>query len=118
MLAPGPVSSKMDGFKTAFISTPLVLMPREKQELDPSIPKRSKVVEDSLDQCIVGGEINVPFWQGLLKTGDVFAQMVKIINGWKKGRLGDREITVMNSTGLSAVDAVCYYGAYEKICRL
>jgi alanine dehydrogenase len=85
-----------------------------KQELDPSILKRSKIVVDSIDQCIVGGEINVPLSQGLLKTSDVYAQIGEIVNGWKKGRLNDSEITVMDSTGLSAVDAVCYYGAYEK----
>ena len=85
-----------------------------KQELDPSILKRAKIVADSLDQCVVGGEINVPLSQGLLSSTDVYGQIGELANGWKKGRTSDAEITVFDSTGLSAVDAVCYYGAYQK----
>ncbi len=89
-----------------------------KQELDPKILRRAdKIVVDSLEQCKVGGEINVPLSQGILKESDVYGQIGEIVNGWKKGRERDDEITVMDSTGISPLDVVTYYRAYKKALR-
>jgi alanine dehydrogenase len=86
-----------------------------KQELDPKILQRAdKIVVDDRQQCIIGGEINVPLSQGLLKESDVYGQIGEIVNGWRKGRESDEELTVMDSTGLSILDVVCNHRAYEK----
>jgi alanine dehydrogenase len=86
-----------------------------KQELDPKVLQRAdKLVVDDLRQCVIGGEINVPLSLGLLKEGDVYGQIGEIVNGWKKGRESEDEITVMDSTGLSVLDVVCNHRAYEK----
>src|SRR5207237_818668 len=73
-----------------------------KQELDPDILKKAKTVVDSLEQCKIGGQINKPMAQGLIAEKDVYAELGEIVNGWKKGRTDDQEITVMDSTGLAA----------------
>ncbi|MGA2665330.1 MAG: ornithine cyclodeaminase family protein [Nitrososphaerales archaeon] len=89
-----------------------------KQELDPGILQRAdKIVVDSMEQCRVAGEINVPLSQGLISEGKVYGQIGELVNGWKKGREGADELTVMDSTGVSALDIVTYYRAYEKSLR-
>jgi alanine dehydrogenase len=88
-----------------------------KQELDPAILKRSKIIVDNLDQCVTGGEINVPISQGILSKEAVYGQIGEIVNGWKKGRSSDNEITVMDSTGVIALDVVTYHRAYEKALK-
>lgn len=85
-----------------------------KQELDPAILKRSTIIVDNIDQCVAGGEINVPISQGLLSKEAVYGQIGEIVNGWKRGRASDTEITIMDSTGVCALDVVTYHRAYEK----
>ncbi|MFQ5951507.1 MAG: ornithine cyclodeaminase family protein, partial [Candidatus Geothermarchaeales archaeon] len=84
-----------------------------KQEFDPKIFNRAKVVVDSLDQCKIGGDIHKPLADGSFKESDVYAEFGEIVNGWKKGREDDTEITVMDSTGLAALDVVTLYKTYK-----
>ena len=85
-----------------------------KRELDPAILGRAKVVVDSLEQCKIGGEISEPVAQGTMNEDDVHAELGEIVNGWKKGREREDEVTVMDSTGLAALDVVAFNYAYEK----
>jgi len=86
-----------------------------KQEIDPRVLARAdKIVVDNIDQCKLGGEINVPLSKGVITEDQVYAQIGEIVNGWKKGRESDDELTVMDSTGVSALDVVTYYRAYKK----
>ena len=85
-----------------------------KRELDPAILGRAKVVVDSLEQCKIGGEVSAPIAQGTMSEDDVHAELGEIVNGWKKGRESDDEVTVMDSTGLAALDVVAFNHAYEK----
>jgi len=76
-----------------------------KQELDPLIMKRaSKIVVDSLSQCIRIGEIQHAIAQGLISKEDVYAEIGEILNGDKAGRENDNELTVFDATGISAQD--------------
>lgn len=76
-----------------------------KQELDPFIIKRAdKVVVDSLAQCKVIGEIQHALVKGLIAENDVYAEIGQILTGEKMGRESDEEITLFDSTGLSAQD--------------
>ena len=85
-----------------------------KRELDPAILGRAKVVVDSLEQCKIGGEVSTPIAQGKMSEDDVYAELGEIVNGWKKGRESEDEVTVMDSTGLAALDVVAFNHAYEK----
>jgi len=76
-----------------------------KQELDPQIMVRaSKIVVDSLSQCIHIGEIQHAIRQGLIRKDDVHAEIGEILNGDKLGRENDSELTVFDATGISAQD--------------
>jgi alanine dehydrogenase len=85
-----------------------------KQELDPAILKKAKVVVDSLEHALHSSEINVPFSQGQLDLKDIWGNLGEIVAGLKQGRKGDDEITVFASTGLATQDAVTANIAYKK----
>ncbi|MDD5195939.1 MAG: ornithine cyclodeaminase family protein, partial [Candidatus Omnitrophica bacterium] len=81
---------------------------RGKQELEPAILKKAKLVVDSWEQASHSGEINVPFKKGLITRGDIYADIGEIVAGKKKGRTSPDELTVFDSTGLAIQDvAIC-----------
>jgi len=85
-----------------------------KQELDPSILKRAKVIVDEWGQAFQSGEINLPALQGLLKKEDIWAELGQIVAGLKPGRTSNEEITVFVSTGLAIQAAVTANIAFKK----
>jgi len=85
-----------------------------KQELDPAILKRSKIIVDDREQASHSGEINVPISKGLLSKGDVWAELGEVVAGLKPGRESKRELTVFVSTGLAVQDAVTAALVYRK----
>ncbi len=89
-----------------------------KQELDPAIMKiATKIVVDSLAQCVRIGEIQHAFSEGLIKESSVHAEIGEILNGEKAGRESESEITIFDATGLSAQDiaaAKIVYDAAKK----
>ena len=85
-----------------------------KEELDPTILKRAKIVVDDWAQASHSGEINVPLSRGLIVKDDVWAEMGEIVAGLKPGREMKDEITVFTSTGLAVQDAVTAKIAYCK----
>ena len=91
-----------------------------KQELDPVILAKAKIVVDEIEQASHSGEINVPLSAGLLRLTDVYGTLGEVISGAKKGRENDAEITVFDSTGLAIQDIACaklvYLKAADKSC--
>jgi alanine dehydrogenase len=85
-----------------------------KQELDPRILKRAKVVVDDLEQASHGGEINVPIKNGIIKIGEIYAEIGDLITGKKPGRTSNKDITIFDSTGLAIQDAASAAAVYKK----
>lgn len=85
-----------------------------KEELDPLILKRAKIVVDDLEQASYSGEINVPLSMGIISRRDIWAEIGEIVAGTKPGRENDEEITVFVSTGLAVQDAVTANLVYQK----
>lgn len=85
-----------------------------KEEMDPAILRRAKIVVDDWDQASHSGEINVPLSQGMLSKEDVWAELGEVVAGKKPGRLSPGEVTVFDSTGLAIQDAVTAELAYQK----
>lgn len=75
-----------------------------KEELDPMILKRAKVVVDDLVQASHSGEVNVPLAEGLFDLTDIYATIGEVVAGKVLGRKDDDEITVFDSTGLAIQD--------------
>jgi alanine dehydrogenase len=85
-----------------------------KEELDPNILKRAKIVVDDIAQASSSGEINVPLEKGIIKKSDIYAELGDILKGKKQGREEPDEITVFDSTGLAIHDIATANFAYHK----
>ncbi len=85
-----------------------------KEEIEPAILRRAKVVIDDWDQASHSGEINVPVSQGLITKDHIWAELGEIAAGRKPGRTSPNEVTVFDSTGLAIQDAVTAELAYRK----
>ena len=85
-----------------------------KEELDPNILKRAKIVVDDWEQASHSGEINVPLSRGIITKDNIWAEIGEIVACLKPGRQSEAEITVFTSTGLAVQDAVTAKIAYSK----
>jgi len=85
-----------------------------KQELDPAVLKKAKVVVADLEHASYSSEINVPFSRGVFDLKDVWGSLGEIVAGLKRGRESADEVTVYASTGLAVQDAVTANIAYKK----
>ncbi len=85
-----------------------------KQELDPTILTRAKIVIDDWEQASHSGEINVPLTKGVITKQSVWGEICEVVAGLKPGRSSSDEITVFTSTGLAVQDAVTANLAYKK----
>ena len=85
-----------------------------KQEIDPKILVKSRVVVDDWMQAAHSGEINVPLKLGLLDRSHISGEIGEIVAGLKPKRQTESEITVFVSTGLAVQDALTAKLAYNK----
>lgn len=85
-----------------------------KEEIDPKILLKAKIVIDSLEQAVHSGEINVPVSQGMLREDNIYGELGEIVAGVKKGRESPDETTVFTSTGLAIQDAATAELAYRR----
>jgi len=89
----------------------------EKQEVDPLILKNADlVVADSIEQCMVRGEIFKAMEAGQLEKNDV-AELGQIISGAVQGRVSQDQITIADLTGVAVQDiniASAVYRAFIK----
>lgn len=86
----------------------------EKQELDPKILKRSKIIIDDLEQAVHSGEVSRPISEGKLLEEDIYGDIGEILVGEKEGRSSDEDITVFDSTGLAIQDIACAWEIYQR----
>ncbi len=77
-----------------------------KEEIDPAILRRAKLVVDNWEQASHSGEINVPLSSGMITKANLWAELGEVVAGTKLGRTNKNEITVFDSTGLAIQDAV------------
>ena len=85
-----------------------------KEELDPEILKRSRIVIDDPAQAFHSGEVNVPLKLGIISEGDIYGTLGEIVAGIKPGRTDDDEITVFDSTGLAIQDVSTANHVYQQ----
>ena len=88
-----------------------------KEELDPQILKRAKIIVDDYEQACHSGEINVPISEGFISRGDIWAEIGEVMTGKKVGRTSHGEITVFDTTGIAVQDAATAKVVFEKAVR-
>lgn len=87
----------------------------EKQELDPEILQTADiVVADSIQQCILRGEIHKALDAGLLKKKDIL-ELGNVIIDKELHRTSDEQITVADLTGVAVQDAQIAKAVYEAL---
>jgi len=89
-----------------------------KQELDPEILRRAKIVVDDVKQALHSGEVNVPLSEGIIARGDIYAELGEVITGKKPGRASRDEITIFDSTGLAIQDIATDWKVYQKAKKM
>ena len=89
---------------------------RGKQELDPEILARAKVVVDNIGQCIYLGECQHAIDAGIITRESIWAELGELVNKTKPGRLTAEEITVFDTTGVAIQDlATAGYALEEAV---
>jgi len=88
---------------------------RGKQELDPAILKRARIVIDNWRQASHSGEINVALSKGIISKDDIYADIGQIVTGKKPARDSDEQITIFDSTGLAIQDISAAARIYRKL---
>lgn len=76
-----------------------------KHELDPTLLARAVVIADRLEQCRTQGEIAMALDAGAIALEDVAAELGDVAVGTFAGRTSAEEITVVDLTGVGALDA-------------
>ena len=89
----------------------------EKQELEPTILSRNKLVVDLVEQSATIGELHHALNAGFMTREDVHAELGEVIAGMKSGRISDDEIIVFDSTGMALQDVVTAATVYEKAVK-
>ena len=88
----------------------------EKQELDPQILQTADiVVADSIEQCMLRGEIHKAIESGLLNKEDIF-ELGNVIVDKELQRTSADQITVADLTGVAVQDAQIAKAVYEALC--
>jgi alanine dehydrogenase len=85
-----------------------------KQELDPLLLARSKLVTDITEQCSAIGDLHHALAAGVMSRAEVHAELGEIIVGRKPGRTSDDEITVFDSTGTALQDVAAAAAVYGR----
>lgn len=85
-----------------------------KEELDPVILKRSRIVVDDFPQASHSGEVNVPLSKKLISKKDIAGELGEVITGKIKVRTHDSDITIFDSTGLAIQDVATANLVYRK----
>ena len=88
----------------------------EKQELDPQILQTADiVVADSIEQCLLRGEIHKALEAGLRNKEDI-VELGHVIIDKKLQRTTADQITVADLTGVAVQDAQIAKAVYEALC--
>ncbi|MCE8423747.1 MAG: alanine dehydrogenase [Candidatus Methanoperedens sp.] len=88
-----------------------------KEELDPLILKRARIIVDDIPQASHSGEVNVPISKKVMTVKDIAGELGEVIIGKKKGRTKDSDITVFDSTGLAIQDVATADMVYKKALK-
>ena len=88
-----------------------------KEELEPAILKRAKIVVDDWVQASHSGEINVPIAKGIITKNNIYGSLGEIVAGIKTGRENDEEITIFDSTGLAIQDLFTAEMVYQEALK-
>lgn len=86
----------------------------DKQELEPALVARGRVVVDLLEQCARVGELHHAIDAGLMQRAGVHAELGAIAAGAVRGGWDAGGVTIFDSTGTALQDAAAAALVYER----
>jgi ornithine cyclodeaminase/alanine dehydrogenase-like protein (mu-crystallin family) len=90
----------------------------DKQEIDVHALAECAVVCDIVEQCAEIGELHHALGAGVMKLGDVRADLAGVVTGARRGRNTADERVIFDSTGTALQDVAAAWLAYERACAL
>ena len=89
----------------------------DKQEIDPALMARAKVVTDLTAQSATIGDLHHALAAGAMKTEDVYAELAEVVSGRKRGRTSAEETIVFDSTGTGLQDVAAAIAVYRQAVK-
>lgn len=86
----------------------------DKQEIEPGLMARSRVVVDSLGQCLEIGDLHHAVSAGAMLHSDVAAELGAVVAGNVDPRIAPDDIVVFDSTGVAIQDVAAAGVIYER----
>lgn len=86
----------------------------DKQEIEPALMARSRVVVDSLDQCVEIGDLHHAVAAGAMSRDDVAAELAAVVAGHVDPMIAPDDIVVFDSTGVAIQDVAAAGAIYER----
>jgi ornithine cyclodeaminase/alanine dehydrogenase-like protein (mu-crystallin family) len=86
----------------------------EKQEIEPALLASSVVVTDNTEQCASIGDLHHALAAGVMTRTDVRAELGEVILDPQRGRHGESEIVVFDSTGVAVQDVAAASLVYSR----
>jgi ornithine cyclodeaminase/alanine dehydrogenase-like protein (mu-crystallin family) len=85
----------------------------EKQEIDPVLMGRARILVDDLDQCASGADLSHALRAGTVTRDNVHADLADLACGRKTGRNAPEELVIFDSCGSGVQDVAVAWGAYQ-----
>lgn len=87
----------------------------DKQELDPKLFERARILVDDLDQCSKSGDLLHAIRAGTATLDSVAATLSDLASGTKPGRGSEDDIVIFDSTGTGLQDVAAAATAYAAV---
>lgn len=85
----------------------------EKQEVDPALMQRARILVDDLEACAAGGDLSHALKAGAVSRDLVHADLAELAVGRKPGRTAADELVIFDSTGSGVQDVALAFAAYR-----
>ena len=83
-------------------------------EIAAELMARSRVLVDSLEQCLAMGDLRHAVAAGAMSAEDVAGSLADLSAGQYQGRGDDAEVWIFDSTGVAIQDVASALLAYER----
>jgi alanine dehydrogenase len=85
----------------------------EKQEIDPVLMGRARILVDDLEQCALGADLSHALRAGTVTRDAVHADLADLASGRKTGRKAPDELVIFDSSGSGVQDVAVAWAAYQ-----
>jgi alanine dehydrogenase len=89
----------------------------EKHEIAPALMRHARILVDDIEACASGGDLNHALRAGMVTKDQVHADLADLAAGRKRGRMGDEELVIFDSSGSGVQDVAAAWAAYQDARR-